>query len=216
VPQRGRLFNAHVSARCHEPGSDAEERSRHAGGAPPQKKIEAKRETSGRNRALFAGAACTWARSSAVTNTERREPGVRAAWTWARSCTVINAERSKPGSRSICSCLCASLFLLRVLFGAVKAPSQVCVPHACGKDQVPSSTPSGASQVRAACTTACARLSFCFEFSLGWPRRQARCARRMHVGKIKYRDQHQNGINGDQGLTSRRPSARTATSRPSS
>ena len=37
----------------------------------------------------------------------------------------------------------------------------------------------------------CARLSFCFGFSLGRLRRQARCARRMYVGKIKYRDQHQ-------------------------
>ena len=36
----------------------------------------------------------------------------------------------------------------------------------------------------------CARLSFCFEFSLGRLRRQARCARRMYVGKIKNRDQH--------------------------
>ena len=42
APQRGRLLNARVSARCHEPGSDAEERSRHGGGAPPQKKTEAK------------------------------------------------------------------------------------------------------------------------------------------------------------------------------
>ena len=48
----------------------------------PQK-TKAKRETIGRNRALLAGAACTWARSSAVTNT----------------------ERSKPGSRCMCNCV---------------------------------------------------------------------------------------------------------------
>ena len=46
---------------------------------PP--KTKAKRETSGRKRALLAGAACTWVRSNAVTKTERREPGARAAGT---------------------------------------------------------------------------------------------------------------------------------------
>jgi len=132
APQRGELFNAHVSARCHEPGSDAEDRSRHGGGAPPQKKTEAKRYTPGRNRALFAGAVSSWARSFAVTNTDGREPGVRSACTWARSCTVINAERSKPGPRSIFNCVCASLFLVRVLFGLAMVPSQVRAPHARG------------------------------------------------------------------------------------
>jgi len=77
-----------------------------------------KRETLERNRALLAGAACMWARSSAVTNTERREPGVRFACTWARSSTVINTERSKPGSRSMYNCVCASLvFALSSLWG---------------------------------------------------------------------------------------------------
>ncbi len=102
-----------------------------------RKKTKAKRETSGRNRALFAGAAYTWARSSAVTYTKRREPGVRAACTWARSCTVINAERSKPGSRSMYNCVRASLFLFRDLFGVANAPSQMRAPHARGQDQVP-------------------------------------------------------------------------------
>ncbi len=41
---RGRLSNAHVSARCHEPGSDGEEHSRHGGGAPPPKNKSKKRD----------------------------------------------------------------------------------------------------------------------------------------------------------------------------
>ena len=74
-----------------------------------------KRETSGRNRALLAGAACTWARSSAVTNTERSKPGSRCmcdcvrigakpdaspTCTWASSRTVINTERRTGPTRS--------------------------------------------------------------------------------------------------------------------
>jgi hypothetical protein len=44
---------------------------------PDQRELEAKRKTRGINRARFAGAACTWARSSAVIKTERSEQETR-------------------------------------------------------------------------------------------------------------------------------------------
>ena len=66
----------------------------------PKENSNQNRKTRGRNRALLAGAACTWARSS----------------------TVINTERSKPSPSSIRNCMCASLFFASSSLWAAKAP----------------------------------------------------------------------------------------------
>ena len=70
------LFFAYTSPTAMRQVPTAKNTAGMAAELRPQQ-TQAKRETSGRNRALLAGAACTWARSSAVTNSERSKPGLR-------------------------------------------------------------------------------------------------------------------------------------------